>query len=330
MPVDDRFVTRAYQPGDDAAILDLFGRCFHVPRSPAHFRWKYLENPYGSAHISLTFDRGDGRLVGHYAGYPVPFVESGRDLLAHQIGDTMTDPDFRHIGRGPTSILARTCYHFYDNFCEGRVGFNFGYNTGNIQRFCVRFLRIDCVEPVSFWRREAPLKRIARPGRWIRGYQLELVREAGAEFDRFFERVAPSYPFLLRRDAQYLRWRYLQCPDPGPFLVAIRKWRRLVGWSAFRIRDGRLVWGDALFDPDHTDAIAVLLRHVAPSYPVTSIEAWFAPRPPWIGRALEHAGFRAVAEPQDLSVMCSPFLLSNATERIRQALYYTMGDSDLF
>src|SRR5262249_21896079 len=127
-----------------------------------------------------------------------------------------------------------------------------------------------------------------------------------------------------------LRWRYQQCPDAGAFIVAIRKWRQLVGWSVFRVRDDRLLWGDALFDPQHPSAIDVLLRHVVPSYPVSRVEAWFAPSPDWVSKALEGSGSTRAAEPQDLSVMCVPFLLSDATERIRQALYYTMGDSDLF
>lgn len=329
MPVDGRFVTRAYEPGDETAILDLFARCFNANRSIEHFRWKYLQNPYGNGRISLTFDE-NGRLVAQYCGYPMPFVVHGRDASAHHIGDTMTDPAVRHIGRGPTSILARTTFHFYETFCKGKIGFNYGYNTGNIQKFCVRFLRIDCVEPVSFWRRDTAVRRISRAGRWVRGYQLELVTHISAEFDRFFARVAPTYPFLLRRDARYLRWRYQQCPDPGYFVVAIRKWRRLVGWSVFRIREDRLIWGDALFDMHHAAAIGVLLRHVAPGYPVRRIEAWFAPRPSWVGEALRTAGFQEAVEPQTLSVMCAPFLIADASERIRESLYYTMGDSDLF
>ena len=329
MPVDDRFVTRAYQPGDEAAILDLFGRCFHAPRSMEHFRWKYLENPYGNAHISVTFD-SDGRLIGHYAGYLVPFVEEGRDLLAHQIGDTMTDPAVRHFGRGPTGILGRTALHFYATFCDNKIAFNYGFNVANIQRFSLQFLRADRAEPVSFWRREATVRRIGRAGRWMRGYQLEIVREPGEEFDRFFSDVRPSYSFLVRRDAAYLRWRYLQCPEAGAFIIAIRKWGRLAGWSVFRIREERLLWGDALFDPRHSSAIDVLLRHVVPSYPVKRIEAWFAARPAWVAAALQTAGFERAAEPQDLSVMCVPFVLPDATERIRQSLYYSMGDSDLF
>jgi len=329
MPADDRFVTRAYEPGDETAILDLFARSFHAPRTLEHFRWKYLQNPFGNAHISLTFD-GDQRLVGHYAGYLVPYVEGGRDIVAHQIGDTMTDPSIRHIGRGPTSILGRTALHFYEHFCEGKIAFNYGFNVANIQRFSLRFLRSDRVEPVSYWHRDLPLSRIPRLSRWVRGYQLELVSDVGSEYDRFFAGVSPGYAFLVRRDAQYLRWRYLQCPDGGSFMVAIRKWRRLVGWSVFRVREKRLTWGDALFDPRHDAAIEVLLRHVVPSYPIERVDGWFPARPRWFTDGIAGLGFVTDQEPQDLSVMCVPFVLADATERMRKSLYYTMGDSDLF
>ncbi len=329
MPADERFIARAYQPGDETAILELFARCFHAPRTLEHFRWKYLQNPFGDAHISLTFD-GQGKLVGHYAGYLVPFAERGNDLLAHQIGDTMTEPSIRHIGRGPTSVLGQTALHFYANFCEQRIGFNYGFNVANIQRFSLRFLRSDRVESVGYWFRDTPTLRISRPQRWLRGYQLELVREITTEYDRFFERVAPAYQFLVRRDARYLRWRYLECPDRGAFLVAIRKWRRLVGWSVFRVREDRLTWGDALFDPQSADAAEVMLRHVAPSYPVKRVEAWFSQRPAWFEETLVRMGFERASQPQDLSLMCVPFLLSDATDRMRDSLYYTLGDSDLF
>ncbi|HJT18684.1 MAG TPA: hypothetical protein VJ853_14910, partial [Thermoanaerobaculia bacterium] len=150
------------------------------------------------------------------------------------------------------------------------------------------------------------------------------------EFDRFFARVAPEYAFLVRRDARYLRWRYVENPERGHFVIAIRKWRRLVGWSAFRMRENRLVWGDALFDPDHKDAIGVLLRHVVPSHGAETLEAWFPSRPPWIADVLQRAGFVRTSEPQDLSLMCVPFVLADATDRMRSSLYYAMGDSDLF
>ena len=113
-------------------------------------------------------------------------------------------------------------------------------------------------------------------------------------------------------------------------MVAIRKWRRLVGWSVFGVRGSRLAWGDALFDPEHRDAVEVLLRHVVPGYPVDCIDGWFPIRPAWFDDALRDLGFESRPDPQDLSVMCVPFSEPDASERIAARLYYTYGDSDLF
>lgn len=324
MPVE----TRAYAAGDEQQILDLFARCFpHAPRRIEHFRWKYLHDPFGSERISLTFS--DGKLVGHYAGYAVPFFAYGKDVLAHQIGDTMTDVAIRHIGRGPTSILGRTALDFYSRFCEGKIAFNYGFNVGNIQKISLRFLRSDRVEPVTY-RIASPPPAIRRVERWMRGYQLALVRHTTPEWDALFARVASEYRFLVRRDARYVRWRYLDRPDVEYAVVAIRKWRHLVGWIVFRIRENRFIWGDALFDPHFPDAVEVALRHVVPSYPVDTVEAWFPPRPRWFDETLAGLGFQVTPEPQDLSVMCVPFTWAEVVERMRADLYYTWGDSDLF
>ncbi|HEX8254477.1 MAG TPA: GNAT family N-acetyltransferase, partial [Thermoanaerobaculia bacterium] len=306
MPVDVREY-RPHEPDtDQATILDLFARSFpHAPRSVEHFRWKYRQNPFGNERISLAFDR-PSRLVGHYAGYAVPFRAYGKDILAHQIGDTMTDPAVRHIGRGPTSVLGRTALHFYGRFCEGQVAFNFGFNVANIQKFSLRFLRSDRVEPVTY-RVAAPLPRISRSERWLRGYSLAVVRDTDREWDELFERVSSAYPFCVRRNAAYVRWRYLAAPENPYVVVSIRKWRHLVGWIAFRIRGSRFTWGDALFDPDFADAPEVLLRHVVPLYPVELIEGWFPPRPRWFDTILTNLQFETRPEPQDLSLMCVPF-----------------------
>ena len=329
MPVDTRFTTRAYRDGDERAILDLFNRSFpHSPRSVEHFRWKYRDNPYGSGRISLTFDENE-QLVGHYAGYSVPFRYDGTDVIAHQIGDTMTEPSIRHSGRGPTSILGRTALHFYEHFCEGQVAFNYGFNVANIQKFSLKFLRSDRVEPVTY-RVRAPLPPIGRAERWLRGYQLEEVRETTPEWDDLFARVSGSYRFLVRRDARYVRWRYLECPDVPYVVVAIRKWRRLAGWIVFRIRENRFILGDLLIHSAFPDALEVALRHLVPLHPVDTIEAWIPPRPQWLDVVLRELGFETRPEPQDLSVMCVPFTWPDATARMREALFYTWGDSDLF
>jgi hypothetical protein len=243
----------------------------------------------------------------------------------------MTDPSIRHIGRGPTSILGRTALHFYETFCAGRVAFNYGFNVSNIQKFSLRFLRSARVEPVAYRSASiAQIPRVSRAERWARGYQFTVVDEVDSRWDSLFRRLAPDYRFLVRRDAAYVQWRYLDRPERPYVLVAIRKWRHLVGWLVFRVRGNSLTIGDLLIDPANADAVEVVIRHLAHVYPVGSVEGWFPPRPPWLDEALRDAGLELTPEPQDLSVMCVPFTWPEAPEEMRRSLYYTMGDSDLF
>lgn len=322
----------SFREGDERAVLDLFARSFHVQRSRERYDWEYARSPFGNRHISVA-RTADGRIVGHYAGYVVPFVHHGKPFDAHQIGDTMTDVSVRHVGRGPSSVLGRIAAHFYEHFCQGRVGFNYGFNVGTPQKFSVRFLGSDVVEPVSYVARDLTVDPMPRPSRLEKralGFTLELVRESTPEWDAFFARVAPAYTFLVSRGSDWVRWRYFEIPDVEYVVVAVRKWGVLAGWSVFRIRGESLLWVDALFDPAWPDAPGVLLRHMAMVYPVSRIEGWFPPRPSWFAAILRELGLAPAPEPQDLSLMCVPFTMPDATRQMREALYYTMGDSDLF
>jgi len=332
MPAD-RFAIRRYQPGDETAILELFGRSFHGTRTVDDWRWKYEQDPYGAHRISVAFD--DRTLVAHYGAYPVSYRDGARDVIAHQIGDTMTDPSIRHIGRGPTSVLGRTAAHFYDTFCEGQVAFNYGFNVSNIQKFSMRFLRAQRAEDVAYRARDMrvdPLKPLGRLEKYARGIQLEVVRTVSTEWDELFDRASCQYGFLARRDARYVSWRYLSRPDVTYFVVAIRKWRRLAGWLVFLVRPNpdRLLIIDLFVDPDQADVIEPALRHLAAVYRVGLVETWCPSRPRWMGELMETLHIVRLREPSDLGVMCVPFLDPDAPGRMRESLYYTMGDSDLF
>lgn len=336
----DGYVVRAYQPGDEADILQLFAPAFHAARSADHWRWKFLRNPYGSLRITLARSP-EGELAGHYAGYPVKFLHhEGRqrqELSCLQIGDTMTAPSFRSVGRGPTSILGRCVRHFYAAWCEQRVAFNYGFNTGNIQRFSLRFVGAQRLEPVGYWRLDSGAPPLAT-GRYrtveIRKTDVQQTQATKIDdsWSRFSQRVARHYGLLVSRDADYLNWRYLDCPDAPRFVVlAAYRWRRLVGWSVFRRRGEQLVWCDALFHPRHASAAADLLRaglEHSELQGTQEVIAWFPPRPAWWHEQLMTLGFEAQAEPNDLGVMYVPHARSDSGELLTQ-LYYTLGDSDL-
>jgi hypothetical protein len=334
----ESFFVREYAAGDEEQILPMFRKSFHVERSLARWSWEYRENPYGTLRISEAFTE-DGQLAAHYAGYPVRFqreIEGRSDTLpALQVGDTMTEPAFRHVGRGPTSLLGRTVRHYYARFCESEVAFNYGFNTGNIQRFSMSFVGARRLEDLPFQVLNLAEHPLALPNRLLArlvGYRVERIAHFDARFDELFRRVSPSYRLLVERDARYLQWRYAHCPEAEYFLYAVFRRRRLVGWSVFRVKGERLIWGDALFDPRHPDAVRQLLASVlaAPDHSqAKTVEAWITSRPAWWRERAVSLGFESRPEPDDLGFVFVPFG-HDPEEEFRAHLYYTMGDSDLF
>jgi hypothetical protein len=325
------FSIRSYRAGDEEAILHLFPSCFFVQRSSEHWHWKYAENPWGNHQISVA-TAPDGALAAHYAGYSMPFwyKDKGgapRTFQALQMGDTMTHPDYRNTGRGKNSLLARTVRHFFALRRGGPYGFFYGFNTGPIQRFCSWFIGGSRVKPVGFWTRDC-----TPPPAKPRGYRIERVHHTEISFDQLFRRAAPHYRFLVKRDAQYVDWRYLRCPDAEFVVLTARRWGRLVAWSVFRRQENRLLWGDSLFRPRHTLAAAALLR-AALTLPqhagVERVEAWFPERPTWWSQTVESLGFQRQPHPDGLALMALPDSEEATVEQLND-LYYTLGDSDLF
>jgi hypothetical protein len=334
------FFVRAYQDGDEAQILPLFARSFFVERSVERWAWEYRENPYGNRMISQAFT-ADGRLVAHYAGYPVQFWNglgpTPERLTALQVGDTMTDPAVRQVGRGPTSLLGRTVRHYYARFCRGRVAFNFGVNTGNIQRFSMSFVGAERLEDLPYHVRPTqPPVRVEKPWwRRLAGWRVERVEHFDRRFDELFARVRGDYRFLVERDARYLEWRYARCPDQAYHVWAVFRRQQLVGWSVLRHRGERgerLAWGDGLFDRRHPFALPLLFSEVlaAPQHRHAEVvETWLSSRPGWWSERVRALGFTAVPEPQALGFVYVPHQV-DPTADLRAGLFYTMGDSDLF
>jgi hypothetical protein len=337
----ESYRVREYRPGDESQILPIFEGSFFVPRSADRWSWEYRENPYGNLHVSEAFAE-DGQLVAHYAGFPVRFrmPDHAEPVTALHIGDTMTLPGVRHVGRGPTSLLGRTVRHFYARFCHGRVAFNYGFNTGNIQRFSMAFVGAQRLEDLPFHVLPLPAPGLVAPaGSWenlllrrVRPWQCQRIDSFDARFDDLLEAVAGDYGMLIERDARYLDWRYRRQPGAEYRVYACVRRARLVGWSVFRRRGDALVWGDALFDPHKPRAVRQILAFALaqPEHAgVTHVETWATARPEWWRSLLLSIGFEARPEPQGLGLVYVPFELDPG-EAMRARLYYTMGDGDLF
>jgi hypothetical protein len=248
----------------------------------------------------------------------------------------MTNPEFRHLGRGKTSVLSRLFSYFYPKFCEGVVPCIYGYNTATIRKLGERYLGYEYTSPVSLYVLDLEHKLVPSPGRlrkFFSGLSIDRVTGIGADFDHFFDRVADNYHSLVKRSAIYLQWRYLDCPDTEYSFFAARRWGKLVGWAVFKAQGESLIWGDALFDRSFAAVAApLLLEQARKTYCGKSIriEAWFSPSPSWWTGILKELGFVVEPEPNQLAPAYTIFDRCFSVDFFENNHYYTMGDGDLF
>jgi hypothetical protein len=331
------FAIRTYCPGDEIRINEMFNEVFAQRRGLDHWYWKYRDNISGSCYISIAVSP-EGRIAAHYAGYPVRLVYYApgssvpEESPVCQLGDKMTRQEFRAVGFGKSSLLARTFTHFRETYRD--LAFSYGFLTHHSLRFGILFFNYCVIEPVPYRRltwMDLPVSSAAPLRRRLKGLTVEAISGVDGTWDRFFEEAAPRYRYLVKRDASYVRWRYLERPDRRYLVFAARRWGKLSGWAVFYPDGNRIVWGDALFKTADADCVAAVLSHLRTVVTGADyIECWFPPRPVWWDSILRQLGFRLEEEPDKLRFCIVNFAEKEIPDRLKGLFYYTVGDSDLF
>lgn len=331
---------RGYHHGDEHKILEMFNEVFHQNRELSHWYWKYRDNPYGSYFISIA-ETPERILAAHYAGYPVPIVYcygSGQyEAFAYHMGDKMTRKKYRALGFGKNSILIQTAEHFYSTFPNEKTSFSYGFVTASSRKLGLLFLKYKTIEPIQYRVLEISNKKevlsfVSR----VKGLRVLKESSIDSEWDDFFKSVVDDYHFLIKRDTQYLKWRYLLRPDKTYQLFSFRKRGRLVGWSVFEDKGDTLLWGDALFKRDVMKDLEYFLSCVVGMFDnrkikrIKRIEGWFSKNPQWWDNALRNNGFLDMREPSDIYFTIRNFTDERIPDRLKKLFYYTYGDSDLF
>lgn len=340
-PLDSErdFLIRSYRDGDEVPINEMFNEVFHQKRDLSHWYWKYRDNPYGSYAVSIAAGK-DETLAAHFAAFPLKLdffdaVHGPAEFTIYHAGDKMTRSRFRQVGFGKSSLLARTFWHFTETYAPEAL-FTYGFMAQHSLRFGLLILKYTMIEPAPYrsikWK-AATGGRAISIRRFIRGITVETVSDIDEAWTEFFSRMGPHYGALVRRDAPYLKWRYLQRPDRAYFIIAVRKRSRLAGWAVFYREGTRIIWGDALFEKGDHDCVGSALSYVM-SHPFSKgadiIECWFPPRPAWWEATLTRLGFVSTPEPRGLHFCVGCYTDPTAPEIAKGHFYYAMGDSDLF
>lgn len=254
----------------------LFPERFPGETVEAFCRWKYFANPAGEAAVGIAVSAG--RVVSIVAAVPKRVRLASKTVLAFELGDFITDANFRKRGLF-SKLIEMVCEEARKRDAA------FVYVRPNSISFPILAKTLSFVEVQKIDERRylVPSGLIHRKTRippallrllgvdWLASRVLMpspassvAVTETtrfGADMDAFWESVGRRYSFALVRDRQYLNWRYADCPTRYLLWTARRK-GAVVGYAIGLVNQfalsGYIV--DLFTDPADKEASGQLLR----------------------------------------------------------------------
>lgn len=312
-----------FRPLDNSrfeSTAELFNEVFSKSAEASDFAWKYREELFGRLY-GIQAEDEDRQVMAHVAAVPLEGIFAGEKMPFFQFVDAMVHPSWR--GRNTLtamihSLLAFIRAHhpvFFPYVFPGPVSSKIGEKHGWLKR-------LRSVEDVVVNRPE----RI-RPAEKLQFISFDAVDPLSfiSVADAIWEKLSRLYPILIKRDGNFLRWRYVSHPwFSYDFYVVKRLWKP-VGWIVVESRHNnpvRIV--DYLVPPFVMEAVIRRFLH----------ELNLDKAIVWIPDVLRLSGVttgEAHPTPIDISLVTdglSPYIPS--AETVRHCFFYTMGDIDIY
>lgn len=305
---------RNYRPGDERAIVELFGVVFGGTMTESRWRWKYTGTGVTSPLAQLAFDPA-GRLVGHAGAIPLRGWRRGQPSPFFQVCDVMVHPGARGRlgGQNLFTQLARTLLAGLAERWPEAFAYGFpGRRPFQLGEYARVYGEVE---------RAVAVRRPARLGGWPL-MSVQPLAWDDARLDRLWAGLASGFALALIRDRDYLRWRYATHPVHAYQLLGLRLGTRLLGWAVARRESERWLVVDLLLRRCWLRLALAALDRAALASGVSESVIWL-PR-----------GWREVAgesmEPTEVVVTHMVWASRMPTVEVRDRLYYTMGDLDIF
>jgi len=288
--------------GDDGRQLD-----------PARSAWLFERNPHRFEDSSgVWICRRKGEIVGQQAEIAFRLVAGGEELAAAWAIDLMVAPEWRIRGVGPGLMAShselRSCVagltqnedavNIYRRAGWAEIGTVPVYmrplDPTELSRrapFAARLRRVAPALNVGLRAIDLAVAGAAR----LAGLRLVPVDAFDDRVDQVWERSAPDYPVLARRDAATVAWYFDQRPEAAEF------------HRFYLVRGSKVLGYVALRDGDHWGGVSMsVIDFLAPA-------RWVAPMLTLAGQWARRRGAfalmcRTVCTPADRSLRAAGFL----------------------
>ena len=269
-----------FRPEDKRGAEGLYRRVFGSDAAEANrlrWDWQYRRNPAARRGEPLIWvAREGGSVIGQYAAMPVIANIDGREVDAAWGMDVMVAPERQRQGLGEQ--LFRT----WDRNVGAALGLGLSESSHRLFQK-LRWPDLGTVpslaKPLSrralrraTWSRTLNRFISALTLPWVRlvarprpvTEEIRVIKQFDDRFTELWTRVASKFTFAVRRDAQYLNWKFVQPPHVRYQIAALVRGNRADGYIVYRHvreplgRTTRLV--DLLADPADEAGVNALLR----------------------------------------------------------------------
>ncbi len=313
----------ALAPGESIGqghILALFEQVFGQAMPETLWAWKYAEGR-GRA---MTASR-DGELVAHYGGVTRRILFKGEPALGLQVCDVMVAPGERAVmtRRG---VFLQTAAAFLELYCglEQQHRVAYGFPNARHMRLAERLGLYGEVDALveQRWAATEGFQSWQYQGCELSGGDL-----SPPDFHSVWQAMAQDFTehLLVVRDADYLRYRYVDHPVHRYVLLGLRhRWTgRLQGVVVMRPEADQCRLMDLIGPVRLFPRLIELARSRVPRGGATALTGWFTR-----SQITRLASAGGVTQPVDIAIPANTWSVGPPLSALQDRWWLTMGDTD--
>jgi hypothetical protein len=197
------------------------------------WRWLLCDVPdTDDGGMTTWLMKDDGRIVGTISGIPVIFNIQGRSVRGFFGADYFVEEAYKglpalrllkemhkqvtiHVGMNLSESAKKLFvklgyFDLSENFISASMTLNSSYRgvKGEIRRVFYRCLRKTVLNS---------------------DYDVKIVHSLGMDYSHLWDRVKESYPVIIEKNLEYMKWRYENCPTRKYRYVYLEKDNELIG-----------------------------------------------------------------------------------------------------
>lgn len=255
--MNESFLIRKFELSDAVGASNLFRNVFGIDLGEKYWKWKYFNNPAGR-HLTVIAEF-NGEIIGQLGAIPVIFNINGKEMIAIQEIDNAIIEKHRNF-----ILYLKLANSLKNNLSAANAKISYGISINETSEIATTMFGKKIVSPIprlakvidvkpfmqKKFNNKAILRQISHIINWFinksnknkfrlpPGMQFRQIEGFDKRFDEFWEHFSSGYPIIVKRNADYLNWRYVNHPykDYKIFCLEDRTTKRLLGYIVLGLK----------------------------------------------------------------------------------------------